>query len=152
MPAPDFTDKYNTKLSKDDEAKFQSWAEQSGHAGDTRDYDMRGWWKKNGSNGQTDERGHFTDEFKKPNHPTFSDESKYDGADGNKGGKWGGTDDAPTFTPSQTNLKNMSADELQDYFSKVEPDSKLVLPQSKGAKAPMMNYSNPAPSDVMQAR
>ena len=124
---PDMTDKYNTPLSDDQEASYQKWAKAVGHEGDTRDYDLRGAWKADASQA---ENGHFPDTFKKPNHPTFSDESQYSGKDGNVGGKWGGTDEAPTFTPSATNLKNMSADELQAYFKKVEPDSKLVLPQS----------------------
>lgn len=131
MPAPDMTDKYNTKLSSGDEAKFQGWLKQSGRTGDLRDYDMRGWWKNDKTQAAN---GHFSDEYKKPNHPTFSDESKYNGVDGNSGGHWGGTDDAPSFTPSKSNLKNLNADEMQDYFKRVEPTSELKLPASAADK------------------
>ncbi len=131
MPAPDLTDKYNTKLSDADEASYQAWAESSGRKNDTFDYDMRGAWKEGYA---ADLRGHFPDTFKKPNHPTFSDESKYHGKDGNTGGKWGGDDNAPTFTPSKTNLKNMSKEELQEYFSRVEPGAKIIMPKSRAQK------------------
>lgn len=130
----DMTDQYNTKLSKPDEEKFQSWAADNGRTADLENYDMRGWWKQNGktdAQAQGDDRGHFTDEFKKPNHPTFSDESKYHGVDDNKGGTWGTKDGKDTFTPSETNLKNMTPEELKDYFSKVEPDANLILPEPK---------------------
>lgn len=132
MPAPDFTSKYNTKLGADDEKAFQDWAAKSGHANDLSDYDLRGWWKSNGTQAAN---GHLTDKFKKPNHPTFSTESQYSGKDGYVGGKWSGDDKAGwSYTPSKSNLKNMTTDELQDYFSKVEPKSKLVLPQNAAEK------------------
>ena len=127
MPAPDLTNQYNTKLSASDERKFQGWLASSGRAGDLQDYDLRGWWAKNGTQ---DDRGHFTDGFKKPNHPTFSDESKYSTSQ-NPGGSWGGSDEAPTFTPSAANLKNMTRDELTAYFNRVEPNAKLILPEAE---------------------
>lgn len=129
MPAPDMTDKYNTKLSKDKEAEFQAWLQQQKNitgrdlSRDLFDYDVRGWWKNDRSRSAN---GHGTDKYKKPNHPTFSDESIYHGTDGYKGGKWGGDDNAPTFTPSATNMKNMTPDELQAYFDKVEPNATIV--------------------------
>jgi hypothetical protein len=50
---------------------------------------MQGYWKKYVDNGtltsgqfKTGE-GHFTDEFKKPNYPIFSNPSKYSGDSGN---------------------------------------------------------------------
>jgi hypothetical protein len=149
VPAPDFTDKYNTKLSADDEKKFGKWLQDAGKEGDLKDYDLRGWWKENG---QQDDRGHMTDEFKKPNHPTFSDESKYDGVDGNEGGHWGGTDEKPTFTPSDANLKNLTADELKSYFARVEPDAELKLPEkaSAGGRAATL-YTNPGLSVQTEA-
>ena len=102
----DMTDQYNTKLSKAEEEKFQTWAEENGRAADLENYDLRGWWKQNG---KQDSRGHFTDEFKKPNHPTFSDESKYNGVDGFKGGAWGKAGEKDTFTPSKTSDNQVTA-------------------------------------------
>lgn len=121
----DLTDKYNTKLSAGDEAKFQEWAKDHPKLASTYDYDARGFFKAGAGEAAN---GHGSDEFKKPNHPTFSDQSKYHGVDGNEGGKWGKDGEADTFTPSQTNLKNMSPEELKRYFDKVEPGAKLLLP------------------------
>ena len=121
----DLTDKYNTKLSAADESKFQDWAKDHPRLANTFDYDARGFWKAGA--GEAD-NGHGSDEFKKPNHPTFSDQSQYHGVDGNAGGKWGKEGDADTFTPSPTNLKNMSPEQLRRYFAKVEPGAKLLLP------------------------
>lgn len=137
-PAPtrtdpfDYTNRYNTKLSVPDEAAFQAWgkkeAEKSGRnpAADTYDYDMRGFWK---SGGEFAGNGHAGDQFKKPNHPTFSTFSQYHGVDGNQGGAWaGGQNGQPwTFTPSATNLKVHDAGDLQRYFQQVEPGNQLIL-------------------------
>lgn len=124
------TDQFNTKLSPEDEAKFQQWAQQTGRTKDLYDYDMRGWWRENG---QEDSRGHFTDQFKKPNHPTFSNESQYSTKE-NPGGVWS-TDASgkDVFTASPANFKFQSPEELQNYFKRVEPDGSVVLPKSPGA-------------------
>jgi hypothetical protein len=124
----DYTDRYNTKLTPSEEAAYQAWAAKQGRQADTYDYDMRGAWKSGASAGD-DPRGHYPDTYKKPNHPTFSDQSQYHGVDGMQGGTWGGTDAAPTFTPSATNLAMMSPAQLQRYFQQVEPDATLILPQ-----------------------
>jgi hypothetical protein len=132
----DYTSRYNTKLSSQQEQQFQNWImEQSKipHGGKTRDvskdlydYDLRGDWLQ-GAN--RDERGHGTDFFKKPNHPTFSTGSKYHGVNGNEGGQWGKQPDGSwTFTPGKTNLENFSVDEMREYFKQVEPGNKLIVP------------------------
>jgi hypothetical protein len=126
----DFTDRYNTQLTPSEEAAYQAWAAKQGHAADTYDYDMRGAWKSGASSGD-DPRGHFPDTFKKPNHPTFSDQSQYHGVDGYVGGVWGGTDEKPTFTPGATNLRMMSPAELRGYFQRVEPDATLIIQQQQ---------------------
>lgn len=122
------TDSYNTKLSSEDEAKYEDWRSKlPQNLQSTYDYDLRGAYKADAKEASN---GHLPDTFKKPNHPTFSTESRYSGKDGYTGGKWGGTDDAPTFKPSKSNLKNMSEDELQEYFQTREPASKLLLSPS----------------------
>lgn len=120
----DFSDKYNTQLSPEDEAKFQAWAKANGKEGDTYDYDLRGFWKEGA---KFADNGHGADKWKKPNHPTFSDQSIYDGVDGYKGGRWGKKNGKDTYTPSSKNMWDLM--ELVDYFKKVEPDVQLVLPQ-----------------------
>jgi hypothetical protein len=133
----DYTDKYNTQLSPQQEQQFQGWmktqstksaANPTGRdvSRDLYDYDMRGDWLA-GAN--RDDRGHGSDQFKKPNHPTFSTGSIYHGVDGNEGGQWGKQADGSwTFTPGKTNLQNFSTDEMQGYFKQVEPGNQLILP------------------------
>lgn len=132
----DFTDRYNTPLSPADEQAFQAWInDQSAKTGravanDSYDYDLRGWWKQNGS--QDLSGAHLVDTFKKPNHPTFSDQSQYNGVDGHQGGRWANNPDGTwSFNPSATNLTMFRPDELQSYFGRVEPGNTLQLPQQQ---------------------
>ena len=124
--APDMTDHYNTPLSQDEEQKFLEWAK--GREQDLKDYDLRGFWK---SGLHAAANGHLTDQFKKPNHPTFSDGSIYNGVDGYQGGKWEQDGQGRwTFTPSPTTLQMWHPDQLGRYFDQREPDSALNLPMS----------------------
>lgn len=122
QPDPnDLSSDYNTKLSPADEAAFQAWAKANHRTGDSYDYDMRGAWKhmvKQSAN------GHFPDTYKKPNHPTFSNESQYAVGPALQGGQWGDN----SFTPGATNLRFRSLAELQQYMGQAEPDSRLVPP------------------------
>ena len=87
---------------------------------DMYDYDLKGYflsgeWQNRGAG------GHGIDKFKKPNHPTFSNESMYHGVDGYEGGTWGDG----TYSPSKTNLKFFKKDQLENYFKEREPDVML---------------------------
>ena len=82
----DMSDQYNTHLDPDEEQRYHDWAAQNHREGDTYDYDMRGAFHE-GIQGDP-RTGHYPDTYKKPNHPTFSDESRYDGAGGRRGGHW----------------------------------------------------------------
>jgi len=122
----DFSNRYNTKLNPQQEQAFQAWAQKQGPRGSSYDYDMRGAFA---SGATQSANGHFPDTFKKPNHPTFSDQSQYSGVDGNEGGKWAKQSDGSwSFTPSASSLKMHDAGDLQTYFQKVEPGNKLILP------------------------
>lgn len=105
------------------------------------DYDLQGWWLAN-QNANL-KGGYLTDTYKKPNHPTFSNESMYDGLrpdDGGwddrlKGGQWEKNgkknvkgEDLYNFTPGATNLQMYQPQELMNYFKQVEPDHSLILP------------------------
>lgn len=127
----DFSDRYNTKLTPSQEKKFQAWSEQNPRLGNTYDYDARGFWKD--GSGPSD-NGHGGDEWKKPNHPTFSDESKYHGVDGYRGGQWltDSNGNYAGFTPSQTNLDMHGSDGLREYFDHEEPNLSLQLPENDG--------------------
>jgi hypothetical protein len=99
-------DRFDTKLTPEQEGDFLKWKSLLGDRGSDADYDLRGWWLKSGMPSDDAPEGHFSDEFKKPNHPTFSDESVYHGTenpDGTKnlGGKWVGNDkDGWGFAPT----------------------------------------------------
>jgi hypothetical protein len=152
MGPPDFSARYNTALTPTEEAQFQQWAQASGKAGDLRDYDLRGAWK---SGAATAPNGHLPDTYKKPNHPTFSDESQYHGRDGFTGGTWGGGDGQPdTFTPGPTNLRMLGPQGLQHYFHQREPDVRLMLPPQRmsGGDSEGMPPPGPDPSSLTRPR
>jgi len=79
-------DDYNTDLGSD-EPKFQSWKKQHAPNDSGYDYDLRGAYKAKMT--KDPESQHWKDRFKKPNHPTFSDESQYaTGAQRDRAGHW----------------------------------------------------------------
>ena len=70
-----FDSSFNTKLNPADETAFTSWKTKYAPKDSGDDYDLRGAFK---AGLQPDVKtGHWPDTFKKPNHPTFSDQSKY---------------------------------------------------------------------------
>lgn len=93
---------------------------------DEQEYDLEGYFNELKAT-PIDGGGHLPDAFKKPNHPTFSDQSKYHVPVIQQGGNWDGN----TFTPSDHNLKNMRRDHLQSYFNEVESPEALNLPEDK---------------------
>ena len=112
----DYSDRFNTQLTPQEERAFREWA--GPKVKDLYDYDLKGFWK---SGAELDERAHGTDLFKKPNHPTFSDQSQYHTPE-TPGGSWSVTEQGQTvFTPSRHNLNNMPLPELKRYFDTVEP-------------------------------
>ena len=79
---------FETKLSKDEESKYQDW--KSIHAPNDSgfDYDFRGAFKAGVT--PDNESNHWPDTFKKPNHPTFSDQSQYAKDAPHLAGSWNG--------------------------------------------------------------
>ncbi len=92
---------------------------------DEQDYDLESFYK---DQKQSSPPGHLPDTYKKPNHPTFSDQSKYHVPIINSGGSW---NDEGNFTPSDVNLKNMSSPQLQQYFNEVESPEALNIEKNK---------------------
>lgn len=80
--------RFNTKLSPEQEAGFAAWKAKYAPKDSGYDYDLRGAYAA----GVTPDpkTGHWPDTFKKPNHPTFSDESKYAPLAPDKAGHWNG--------------------------------------------------------------
>lgn len=130
MADEEYRQRFNTKLTPEEEEQYRQWvAEQSKAAKrdvsqDEIDYDMRGAWKSGAAQGDDD---HFPDTYKKPNHPTFSDESQYHGADGHKGGRWIYDEDGKpvAFEQSETNAKYWPDWAIKDYLERVEPGVSL---------------------------
>lgn len=135
----DFSNKYNTALSKKDEKAFLSWAEKNNKLNDVYDYDLRGAWKAMQKGEMSpDERGHLGDLYKKPNHPTFSDQSVYHGVDNYFGGSWADNGQGGyVYKASPTSL--WSPQDLQKYFQQYEPNSILLFPAQEQTVNPMYN-------------
>lgn len=105
------------------------------------DYDLPGYYMKYVrpmyARGEVwsneDPRNHLNDEFKKPWHPTFSNQSIYHGVDGNYGGSW---QEHPTaigkqvFFASPTNELYMSPERRQQYFRDREQGN-MVIPVTR---------------------
>src|SRR5258708_2980391 len=79
---------YETKLSPEEETKFQSWKQQNAPNDTGEDYDLRGAYKARLEKDIAS--GHWPDTYKKPNHPTFSDESIYAKDRPDLAGSWAG--------------------------------------------------------------
>ena len=138
----EFYNRYNTPLTPEErKGLYQFLMDLSMQEGrnaysDLNDYDMAGAYKdgvakRKKAHPDMSGEGFFYDYFKKPNHPVFSDDSKYHGVDGYYGGHWTeGTEQYPggTFTPSEWNLQNMDKEDMKWYFAEQEPDAKLIIP------------------------
>lgn len=130
----DFSNQYNTPIPSARQGEFNDWlVKQKAKTGrdplhDRYDYDVNGFFL---SGQGTDERGHATDQFKKPNHPTFSNESIYHGKDGNYGGRWITQAGKTFFEPGVTNLNHHTAPGLKSYFDMYEPDVTFLPPPGK---------------------
>ena len=89
--------KYTTALNNKKEKQFQSWYSKVAKYknlnpnpdADGQDYDYRGYWKNEDRNGilGSNPNAHFTDKYKQPTHPTFSNESQYSNNE-TPGGTW----------------------------------------------------------------
>lgn len=118
--------KHNTYLSPDQEIEFKKWAGK--RIADTEDYDLRGYYSRM-ANRKPIGDAHLPDTYKKPNHPTFSDESQYHGAGGSFGGHWtpSPVEGKDSFHASQTN----KYPDLEGYFQKHEPNAYLIKKKGK---------------------
>jgi hypothetical protein len=147
----DYSDQFNTVLTPKQEKDYQKWLKTlPPQQRSTYDYDMRGAFKANA--GQS-ENNHFPDTFKKPNHPSFSDQSVYHGADGQQGGSWAKDDQGKwSFTPGPANLEMHGPDRLRDYFQRSDPDVNVNLPAKSQSQAlpfdPWDSGRSLAPTDI----
>lgn len=79
---------YDTVLSPAEEVAFKKWKDKYAPNDSGADYDLRGAFKT-GMKPDPD-TGHWPDTYKKPNHPTFSDQSIYAKDAPDKAGSWEG--------------------------------------------------------------
>jgi len=125
----------DTQLTPEQEIEFlQQWKPQHAPRDSGYDYDNRAAYlaDKQGLLPPTDARGHGTDAFKKPWHPTYSSESKIPPLDGMSPGRWSQTPDGQmVFDAGTQNLQFHTPEQLQEYFRTAEPNVRLNLPQKK---------------------
>lgn len=133
--------KHNTPLNANEFNEFYDWAIKKYGNKDAilyeiGNYDLQGAWKdmKNGaewytqtiSNPQLQGETHLPDIYKKPNHITFSEESKYSN-DINKGGRWVDENGVKYFSPSNNTVKLYGEKYLKDYFNKYEKEYNIKI-------------------------
>jgi hypothetical protein len=125
---------YDTPLSSRDEVAFQIWAQNQRNAAggkainDLPVYDVRGLYLAVG--GRTLKAGqHGTDRFKKPTHPTFSNESMYHSLT-TPGGRWGNENGQPTFYATPFNVNTLGGPEAyqRKFLEETGGNVKLVMP------------------------
>jgi len=120
-----YKDAYNTPLTDDEQAHYDIWYPIAVDSKlinpmDHGVYDISGFWKS-GEWKSKDSRGHGTDTFKKPNHITFSNESKWSSQQGGspfEGGTW---DREGSFIPGRHNFYsneeiNFEFDREREYW------------------------------------
>ncbi len=87
---------FDTPLNDQEETKFQEWKQKYAPNDSGQDYDLRGAFKS-GLTPDAD-TGHWPDTYKKPNHPTFSDQSIYAKDRPDLAGRWEGETYIPPIT------------------------------------------------------
>jgi hypothetical protein len=116
---------YDTTLTASQEAAFQAWrAALPKDLQNTTDYDLRGAYL---ASAQADGRDHMTDQFKKPNHITFSDGSQYSTPE-TPGGHWSGAGERWAYWPSDYVAGQHTMQDLADYFARNEKGSAVIYP------------------------
>lgn len=126
-----FSPEFDTTLTPEQETRFQAWKAKNAPKDSGQDYDLRGAYLA-GVKPAAD--GHWPDTFKKPNHPTFSDQSRY--ARYGNPGHWEGTKYVPPAPGSKPGkaislvgrlATNVTADKLRDMRLESAGDGKYVF-------------------------
>lgn len=158
--------------TKDDEEDFQKWyakiAEHKGLNPDPDDenqyYDYRTYWLENPEAArkmlEDDPEAHFTDRYKYPGHPTFSNESMYSDEE-HPGGHWETVDGVGYYVPS--GYTKSYIDRTIEYLAGqnegvyIDGEYKLIPKMPDGGLsrlAPRDNTSvgRPGPADVQPVK
>lgn len=133
-PSLKYVSNYNTGLTQQEYNQFWDWAKQRYGSQDNvlyemGSYDLQGAWKaiKNKEIDFDPQTGHLPDTYKKPNHITFSNESKYSDNKNFIGGQWKQNGQRWQYTPSPQTIQLYGKDYLLKYFKENEPDSDLII-------------------------
>ena len=130
---------YNTPISTQQQEQYRRYvASLPKPLQNESDYDLQGYWLKYGQHEEPQKLGqHMTDEFKKPNHVTFSNESIYhnehDGLGAkHQGGKWYDYNGTTLYQPSAADLHNPDRIKaLQEHIAQAkqagDPDGDVQL-------------------------
>lgn len=109
MKSADFS-YLDTKLTPEEEPAYQEWKSKYAPNDSGFDYDLKGAFK---AGVVPDENtGHMPDTFKKPNHPTFSDQSKFYMDAPNWAGSW----DGDKYIPSPAKVMSSGYLKPQDLY------------------------------------
>ena len=132
-PSLKFINQYNTGLNPNEFKEFYSWAKNKygSHDNILREmgsYDIQGAWKaiKNKEIDFDPVTGHLPDTYKKPNHITFSNESKYSNPQ-TPGGQWNSIDNKWQFRPSKTTIQTYGKPTLQKYLQENESGNDILF-------------------------
>lgn len=132
-PSLKYVSNYNTGLNQQEFNEFWNWANDryKGHDNvlyEMGAYDLQGAWKdiKAGKIQFDPNTGHLPDTYKKPNHITFSNESKYHNGKDFNGGQWEQNGNRWKFKVSPQTVQLYGKDYLQKYFSENEKDVDLI--------------------------
>lgn len=123
---------YNTGLTQPELDEYYSWANKKYGGYDKvlyemGAYDLQGAWKdiKDGKIDFDPETGHLPDTYKKPNHISFSNESRYHDGKNTIGGQWEETGDRWKFKPAAQTVELYGKPALEQYFQEHEKDVDL---------------------------
>ena len=97
------SDSFNTPLPKGKEIEYSNWKAANAPFDSGYDYDLQGAFLAGVQRDPV--TGHMPDTWKKPNHPTFSNQSQY--ATG-RWAKYAGTWQGESYIPSRTRFKENS--------------------------------------------
>lgn len=110
---------FDTQLAAEDEPKFKEWKAQYAPKDSGADYDLRGAFR---AGLKPDAKtGHWPDTYKKPNHPTFSDESIYAAA-GNPG-HWKGDKFVPPAPAAPAEKRGSAISRVTARVRKMSDDA-----------------------------
>lgn len=110
---------FETKLTPQEEEQFQKWKQQNAPNDSGQDYDFRGAFK---AGLKKSDNGHWPDTYKKPNHPTFSDQSIYASKAPNLAGKW----DGDKFVLPGSKAQPQAQQEAQDSVTPLTADQDTI--------------------------